>query len=800
MQLKPTLLIVFLTTLFSLGSNQELKAQNHNNWTYRTECLSLTAYASNLNHDSCLDFWWQIDGKWFNSYSLNYKFTKPGTYQVCLKVKNLCKSVDSFYCKSIKVDTCAPNACSNFKPDFTWKADCRKVRFVATSGTGSNTGVSYSWTWGDGSSATGVDPSKTFVKDGIYKVCLKATWKVPGTTTVCVKEICKEIKISCSNPCNIKGELKVYYGTGGQVKFQAYSNTGYYYTWKFGDGSTGSGKNISKWYKKPGTYEVCVRICDKTQKCCTTICKKIVIEEPCRLQGGFFFRNTGNGTIKFNGYSTNKNATYTWNFGDGSSATGKDPQKTFTKSGTYNVCVTIVSADKRCKITICKKVVINLPGKHCNWGQAGFSMISTNTCAVVKLEAWNLADSCITYKWTVNGTFVDSIGGRLKTITLPKNGSYTICLKLYNSCTKCDTVICKTVNVSCYTEKCNWAKRGAGFTYSLKCPNLILEGKNLNDSCIGYAFTVSNANNVPLATFNGRTQSIGFSSNGWYWICMKLTDYCQHCDTTICQKVYIDCSAPACNWKKAGAGYTYRVDCQKVTLTANNLNNGCVKYNWYSAGALVGTGKSVTVNYSKNGTYNVCLKLNDTCKKCDTSICQNIKIDCNPCSATAKFRVDSISKTGIVYVTNLSTGASFYSWDWGDSTYSKLKSPGYHAYKFGGSRKICLTAWDSASNCSTTFCLTVQIVKTRAAQQPETLKTGMQIFPNPADQTSTVSWSGTYSNLSVFSTSGKLVYQTSVSEGQTVLKTAALPPGIYTLQLSGNAGIQTGRLLVERNP
>jgi len=274
-----------------------------------------------------------------------------------------------------------------------------------------------------------------------------------------------------------------------------------------------------------------------------------VIEEPCRLQGGFLFKSGSSGTVNFVGYSTDKNATYTWNFGDGTSATGKDPQKTYKTSGTYNVCVTIVSSDKRCKITICKKVVINLPVKRCTWGQAGFSIVSTNTCAVVKLEAWNLADSCISYNWTVNGVYADSIGGRLKTITLPKNGSYTICLKLYNSCTKCDTVICKTVNVSCYTESCNWAKRGAGFSYTMKCPNLILEGNNLNDSCIGYSFTVSNANNVPLATFNGRTQSIGFSSNGWYWICMKLTNSCKKCDTTICNKIYVDCSTP-CNWKK----------------------------------------------------------------------------------------------------------------------------------------------------------------------------------------------------------------------------------------------------------
>jgi PKD repeat protein len=106
-----------------------------------------------------------------------------------------------------------------------------------------------------------------------------------------------------------------------------------------------------------------------------------------------------------------------------------------------------------------------------------------------------------------------------------------------------------------------------------------------------------------------------------------------------------------------------------------------------------------------------------------------------------------------VYVTNLSTGGYSYSWDWGDSTYSKLKSPTYHAYKFGGTRKICLTVWDSLAKCSTTFCITVQVVKTRSSQQYGSGTAGnnaMQVYPNPADQTTTISWNGNYNILSVY--------------------------------------------------
>lgn len=777
----------------SIGS---LKAQG---WTYRTECLTMIATADGLSKpDSCKVVSWYVSGATFTGSTLTYKFSKPGTYQVCMKMKNTCLKWDTTVCKSVKVDTCN-NVCQKLLPDFTWSSSCRTIKLSAKSGVTSGT-TSYSWYYGNGATGTGANNSYTFVKDGTYKVCLLATWTDPITGTVCKKEVCKEIKISCTDPCNIKGELTITYGTGGQIKFSASSKTGYYYTWKYGDGTTGTGSSTSKWYKKSGTYDVCVRICDKTQKCCTTICKKVIIEEPCRLQGGFSYKSIGSGSFKFYGYSTDKGASYSWNFGDGTTGSGMDPQKSFTRSGTYTICVTITSSDKRCKITSCKKVVVTVPEKRCSWAKAGFGLTSTNTCAIVKTEANNMADSCISYQWTVNGVAVDSVGGRLKTITLPKNGTYSICLKLTNLCKKCDTVICKSVTVSCYQETCKWAANGAGFAATIKCPNLVLEGYNLNNGCLKYAFTISNSSGVPLATFNGRTQSIGFSSNGDYYVCMKLTDTCKKCDTTICKKITVNCSQP-CNWKKAGAGFYANVNCKKVTLTANAINNSCVKYNWYSGGAFIGSGQNITTTYVNNGTYNICLKLADTCKKCDTSICQNVNINCNPCSATAKFRVDSISKKGIVFVTNLSTGGYSYMWDWADSTFSKIKSPVYHAYKYGGSKKICLTVWDSAGKCSTSFCITVQFVITRgntaSTIAPE--QTTIVVHPNPANQTTRVTWNGTYTDLCIYNATGAMVYQAKLSGNSTELEVAELPAGIYTIKANGPAGFAFQKLIIQRN-
>jgi septal ring-binding cell division protein DamX len=95
------------------------------------------------------------------------------------------------------------------------------------------------------------------------------------------------------------------------------------------------------------------------------------------------------------------------------------------------------------------------------------------------------------------------------------------------------------------------------------------------------------------------------------------------------------------------------------------------------------------------------------------------------------------------------------------------------------------------------------VVKSRTSQQYQAnyaYNAGMIIYPNPADQTTTVAWTGSYSKLSIHSISGKQVYQATISGNQATLQASSLPPGVYTLQLLGTNGKQTGKLIVERNP
>jgi PKD repeat protein len=373
---------------------------------------------------------------------------------------------------------------------------------------------------------------------------------------------------------------------------------------------------------------------------------------------------------------------------------------------------------------------------------------------------------------------------------------------LTNSCNKCDTVICKEVKVSCYPEKCNWTNAGFGMASTSRCGTITAEANNLNNACIRYEWIVKQNGTILFTdTASSRLKTFSFDKNGVYVVCLKLVNTCKKCDTFICKEVEVKCfNTEKCNWKAAGAAASYKVDCNKVYLEAANLNNGCIKYAWSSGGAVISKSRLAYKTYSTNGNYSACLKLIDTCKQCDTTICVEFKIACQPCGATAKFTVDSIRK-GTVYFTNTSTGAYSYSWNFGDTTYSKDKNPKSHTYKYSGGRKICLTVWDSLGKCSTTYCYYVQVVTGRSNQTEEinaVVSGQLKVWPNPATGILNANWTGTNSKIQITDMNGRVLIQQQTNHNNAAINISGLTEGIYLLRISGDGADLNSRFIISR--
>ncbi|MBL7811024.1 MAG: PKD domain-containing protein [Bacteroidetes bacterium] len=696
------------------------------NWTgmdysWGLKCKTLNYEGKNFNN-GCLKYQFYVYNSGTNQVVTlspgrtgSYTFPSNGTYTVKMSVRDTCKGCDTFVYKTITV-SCTP---CDLKPEFSWKADCFKVKFY---GTINSSGVKWTWYFGDGSTGTGADPYHAYVKNGVYKVCAVATWTDPNSGETCKKEICKEIKINCGKPCELKGDFKFSATPNGVVKFGASSTGGgYYYEWDFGDGTTGSGQNLTHTYKKPGTYTVCVKISDKTRKCVVKICKTVVIENPCKVTGDFTWKQgTGgnNNSVKFYAYSTN-GAFYEWSFGDGSTGTGKDPVHTYTKPGVYTVCVTIYSANKRCKIQICKKIEIKGCVLPTGWSQ------TITDCNKYIFDGYKVTGSngtiytnpCHKYSWDfgdgskATGKVADHVF---------KNGTYNVCMTVVDTCLKCETKVCKTITVNC--NKCNWAAKKPAVYFWDSCM-----GSNKNNSINGYIGFGTNISgcwkfkwmvNGAVVGY-GRQISYPVTKNGTYTLCVGVYDTCNKCDTTFCSTRSITCinNTEPCRWWKQNPTIISSVKGGTISVYNNN-QNGCVKTYWSLAGGAYTQAAGMTYTVTKNGSYVVCMKLIDTCKKCDTVMCKEIKVDgitgCTWWNMKPTLGYQNNCRKYSFYTTGSTDTCIKYTWTVDGKAKSAYGSGSASKYMIDsflttGNHTVCVKWTNTCKNCDTTLCITVKV-------------------------------------------------------------------------------------------
>ena len=135
--------------------------------------------------------------------------------------------------------------------------------------------------------------------------------------------------------------------TGTAIPFSTpldyYNHTSY--LWDFGDGQTATGTNPSHTYATAGTYTVTLTMPDEVNGIQTVYTEEITIGESPTAA---FTANTTAGltplTVQFTDESTGNPTSWSWTFGDGQTATIKNPVHTYTTAGTYSVNLTVTNA------------------------------------------------------------------------------------------------------------------------------------------------------------------------------------------------------------------------------------------------------------------------------------------------------------------------------------------------------------------------------------------------------------------------------------------------------------------------
>ena len=207
--------------------------------------------------------------------------------------------------------------------------------------------TAYSWDFGDGSTGTGSNPSHTYSSPGRYTVALTVTDELgmPSTTTthtVTVDAAPTASFAASPNPATL-GPAVAFDARGSSDSLGTITA----YSWDFGDGSTGSGATTTHAYQTPGHYTITLTITNDAGQTATVNHSVTVDAAPSSSFSVSPSAARTDAPVSFNAGSSSDTVgtivAYTWNFGDGASASGLTASHTYASPGSYMVALTVTN-------------------------------------------------------------------------------------------------------------------------------------------------------------------------------------------------------------------------------------------------------------------------------------------------------------------------------------------------------------------------------------------------------------------------------------------------------------------------
>jgi PKD repeat protein len=259
-----------------------------------------------------------------------------------------------------------PTAEFSYSPSAPSKAD--NVFFNGSLSHSDNGPIAtYTWDFGDGMSAQGVQVAHYFNDAKSYDVMLTVTDSTGAvgmthkTVTITINP--NPIAIFSFSPQSPVKNTPVYF-TGGQST--ATNATIVSYAWNFGDGSAvASGDSVTHTFANAMTYSVTLKVTDSkggtgqsSQSITVTAYKpptaNFSFSPAAPLTTDYVYFN---GTISTAGDGAI--VSYSWDFGDGSGvATGPAPSHQFTTANTYQVTLTVTDSNGLSSVAQ-KSIVVN---------------------------------------------------------------------------------------------------------------------------------------------------------------------------------------------------------------------------------------------------------------------------------------------------------------------------------------------------------------------------------------------------------------------------------------------------------
>lgn len=211
--------------------------------------------------------------------------------------------------------------------------------------------VSYSWSFGDGTTGTGVSVTKTYSQPGVYTIRLSVEDDTGKTSeslqVISVLETFSPVAVIQGTPQSGFVPLTVFFN--GTSSSGGGNETITSYEWDWGDGSMDTGMVVNHTYTQVGIFRVLLTVTNTAGK--TSIAERFVTVTP--RPNAFALIETSKDTVEvgesldFDGSGSNPSqsgnniASYAWEWGDGNNATGVNPSHAFNSVGIFEVTLTV---------------------------------------------------------------------------------------------------------------------------------------------------------------------------------------------------------------------------------------------------------------------------------------------------------------------------------------------------------------------------------------------------------------------------------------------------------------------------
>lgn len=597
-----------------------------------------------------------------------------GSYYVIIADSGACISDNS---NTISV-TVSPSPSASFTVNNP--VQCGINSFVFTNASSNN--LTNNWNFGDNTSATTLDVTKSYTTTGYFDVKL-----VVANSYGCQDSMSKQV--FAGNPTAAFTYVKK---CNGLVEFTNTSINATDYEWIFGNGSvcTSSTGNITRKFISSdmnGTNYMVSLIAKNNGICTDTMTQMITIyPNPMSIFSANVIGCTK--TVDFKNFSFHA-TDYSWDFGvntltnDTSNLT--NPSYTYAANGTYQVTLIAKNAES-CGDTLVKTVVVNSNGIL---PTASFTTTNIATSCANHYAFTNTSTNAVSYQWI----FAD--GSIVNTLNTSKSfgaiGSYAVKL-VAESSTGCFDTTTQTINV---TTTVTGAVAGFGINNRKQClANNSFEFYNTS-TFIGsgwiptynWDFGDGTTNNVNSSVFNKN-----YAAPGIYTVRLIATgsNYCK--DTTY-QTVEV-LPSPVAN-------FTASTSCGMIAQI-NNQTTGAIANIWSFGDGVF--------EQNNNSTFT------HTYKQEDWFFVTLIAIGSNGCKSTTdrgvlptragtpipNFSYDTLACSRAIKFNNLTTGGAEVKWNFGDG--SALSSDFYptHVYYASGTYNVVLTV-SNGPFCSATY-------------------------------------------------------------------------------------------------